>query len=102
MGSLIVPIISEPPFSTAANSVGCKRRNRLTGIFTSGLFNPCVVDCLSHFSKYCANVSGIFYLVKFVLVPKLEFENERIFFISVRLGKESSPAFKIYRVFFII
>ena len=59
MGSLIVPIISDPPFAMDSNSCGCRRRNRLIGIFTSGLFNPCAVECLSHFSKYCAKVSGI-------------------------------------------
>ena len=34
-----------------------KSRNRFTGILTKGLVNPCAVDCLSHFSKYSANVS---------------------------------------------
>ena len=56
MGSDIVPIISEPPFAREPNSSGCKSRNRFTGILTNGLVNPCAVDCLSHFSKYSANV----------------------------------------------
>ena len=56
MGSAIVPSIKVPPLARESNSFGCKRLNRLTGILTNGLVNPCAVDCLSHFSKYSANV----------------------------------------------
>src|SRR6266849_3769059 len=56
MGSAIVPTINVPPLARESNSPGCKSRNRFTGILTKGLVNPCAVDCLSHFSRYSANV----------------------------------------------
>lgn len=59
MGSLIVPIVKVPPFLTESNLTGSKRQNLFAGIFTRGLFNPCTVECLSHFSKNCAKVSGM-------------------------------------------